>query len=378
LHESSIDLYNDRHADLLRKWSLILSADPQQEEEFEETGWSEDDIKIDRVLSWVYGGGSGSSKGRSVKVNDWLRDVDFYFPKSISTIIQKDAIKRYGLELLLKDDAFIEHIVPDVHLAVTILKMKGLLPDTARHKARLIIDALARKLTDRFAFQTTAAIGRALRSPLTNRKPRYNNIHWSKTIFKNLHTYQPERRAIIPETLIGRQNRQKSIDTIFILIDQSGSMYESLVYAAIYGSIFSRIPALRTHLVLFDSDIADLTGQITDPVDVLFSSHMGGSTNIGRALQYALQECSNPDRALLVLISDLDETEDTAYMLHEAARAVSQFRKMITILALNKEGKGTWNTENAALFAGMDITCVASTPEQFPDICAEQIILSRS
>lgn len=378
MRESSIDLYNDRNADLLRKWSLILSADPQQDEEFEEAEWSEDDIKIDRVLSWVYGGGSGSSKGRSVKVNDWLRDVDFYFPKGISTIIQKDAIKRYGLELLLKDDAFIEHIVPDVHLAVTILRMKGLLPDTARHKARLIIDALARKLIDRFAFRTTAAIGRALRSPLTNRKPRYNNIHWAKTIFKNLHTYQPERRAIIPETLIGRQNRQKSIDTIFILIDQSGSMYESLVYAAIYGSIFSRIPSLKTHLVLFDSEIADLTGQITDPVDVLFSSHMGGSTNIGKALQYALQECANPDRSLLVLISDLDETEDTAYMLREAARAVSQFRKVITILALNKEGKGAWNTENAALFADMDITCVASTPEQFPDICAEQIILSRS
>lgn len=378
MSEDTIDLSDDRESDLLKKWSLILSADPRKDEDFEEVEWSDDDRKIDKALAWVYGNESGSAQGRSLKVNDWLKDVDLYFPDQIAKVLQKDAITRYGLELLLKDDAFIEHIVPDIHLAVAILRMKGLLPDQAKHKARLIIDALAQKLIDKFAFSTTAAIGRALRSPLLNRKPKYNNINWQRTIYKNLQHYLPEKRSIIPETLIGRQQRQKSIDTVYILIDQSGSMHESLVYAAIYGSIFSKIPALNTRLVLFDTDIVDMSDHLTDPVEILFSSHMGGGTDIGKAFQYALQNCPNPDRTLLVLISDLDETEDVSRMYAGLGQVISNFKKMLVILALNKEGKANWNKEHAENYAAIDITCVASTPEQFPELCAEQIILSRS
>lgn len=276
MSELIADFSEDRKADLLKKWSLILSANPAKDEDFEGVEWSDEEETIDKALTWVYGDGGAGSSNRNFSVNDWLREVDFYFPNSVSTVLQKDAIKRYGLELLLKDDAFLEHIVPDIHLAVSILKMKGLLPDVAKHKARLIVKELARKLTGLFAFQTTQAIGKALRSPIPNRRPKYNHINWVKTIYKNLETYQPAKRTIIPERLIGRQNRQKTIDTLFILVDQSGSMHESLVYAAIYASIFSMIPALKTHLVLFDTEVVDLTGMEDDPVEVLFASQLGG------------------------------------------------------------------------------------------------------
>lgn len=292
--------------------------------------------------------------------------------------MQKDAVSKFGLQLLLKDDSFIKHIIPDIHLAVAILKMKGLLPDTAKHKARLIIEELAKNLIDKFAFDSTAAIGRALRSPLLSRKPKYNSIQWHKTIYKNLHTYMPENRSVIPERLIGKQLRQKSIDTIYILIDQSGSMHESLIYAALYGCIFSRIPALKIHLVLFDTEIVDMSDQLSDPVDILFSTHMGGGTDIGMGLSYALQTCANPDRSLLVLISDLDETEDVTKMFGALDLVVHSFKKMLVILALNEEGKAVWNKEIAAAYADRDITCVAATPQQFPELCASEIILSRS
>ncbi len=378
MSEESVDFSEDRKADLLKKWSLILSANPDKDEDFEDVEWSDDEQAIDKALTWVYGEGGKSTGKRNFSVNDWLREVDLFFPKSVSTVLQKDAIKRYGLELLLKDDAFLEHIVPDIHLAVSILKMKGLLPDVAKHKARLIVEELARKLTDLFAFQTTQAIGKALRSPVPNRRPRYNHINWVKTIYRNLETYQPSSRTIIPEKLIGRQNRQKTIDTLFILVDQSGSMYESLVYAAIYASIFAKMPALKTYLVLFDTEVVDLTGMEDDPVEVLFSSQLGGGTNIGKALGYAHKICSNPDRTLLVLISDLDETTDEVTFIKESTRAASTFNRFLTILALNKEGKGHWNVENANRFAELGIVCAASTPEEFPELCAREIVLSRT
>jgi len=378
LSELIADFSEDRKADLLKKWSLILSANPAKDEDFEGVEWSDEEETIDKALIWVYGDGGAGSSNRNFSVNDWLREVDFYFPNSVSTVLQKDAIKRYGLELLLKDDAFLEHIVPDIHLAVSILKMKGLLPDVAKHKARLIVKELARKLTGLFAFQTTQAIGKALRSPIPNRRPKYNHINWVKTIYKNLETYQPAKRTIIPERLIGRQNRQKTIDTLFILVDQSGSMHESLVYAAIYASIFSMIPALKTHLVLFDTEVVDLTGMEDDPVEVLFASQLGGGTNIGKALAYAHKTCSNPDRTLMVLISDLNETSDEVTFMREAARVASTFNRFLTILALTKEGKGHWNVENANKFTELGIVCAASTPEQFPELCAREIVLSRS
>ena len=378
MSELIADFSEDRKADLLKKWSLILSANPAKDEDFEGVEWSDEEETIDKALIWVYGDGGAGSSYRNFSVNDWLREVDFYFPNSVSTVLQKDAIKRYGLELLLKDDAFLEHIVPDIHLAVSILKMKGLLPDVAKHKARLIVKELARKLTGLFAFQTTQAIGKALRSPIPNRRPKYNHINWVKTIYKNLETYQPAKRTIIPERLIGRQNRQKTIDTLFILVDQSGSMHESLVYAAIYASIFSMIPALKTHLVLFDTEVVDLTGMEDDPVEVLFASQLGGGTNIGKALAYAHKTCSNPDRTLMVLISDLDETSDEVTFMREAARVASTFNRFLTILALTKEGKGHWNVENANKFTELGIVCAASTPEQFPELCAREIVLSRS
>ena len=378
MSELIADFSEDRKADLLKKWSLILSANPAKDEDFEGVEWSDEEETIDKALIWVYGDGGAGSSNRNFSVNDWLREVDFYFPNSVSTVLQKDAIKRYGLELLLKDDAFLEHIVPDIHLAVSILKMKGLLPDVAKHKARLIVKELARKLTGLFAFQTTQAIGKALRSPIPNRRPKYNHINWVKTIYKNLETYQPAKRTIIPERLIGRQNRQKTIDTLFILVDQSGSMHESLVYAAIYASIFSMIPALKTHLVLFDTEVVDLTGMEDDPVEVLFASQLGGGTNIGKALAYAHKTCSNPDRTLMVLISDLNETSDEVTFMREAARVASTFNRFLTILALTKEGKGHWNVENANKFTELGIVCAASTPEQFPELCAREIVLSRS
>ncbi|QLH28251.1 MAG: hypothetical protein HWD63_01860 [Candidatus Parvibacillus calidus] len=95
-------------------------------------------------------------------------------------------------------------------------------------------------------------------------------------------------------------------------------------------------------------------------------------------MAYAHKTCSNPDRTLMVLISDLDETSDEVTFMREAARVASTFNRFLTILALTKEGKGHWNVENANKFTELGIVCAASTPEQFPELCAREIVLSRS
>lgn len=357
--------------DLLKKWSLILGLDPRKDKDFDEVEWSEDDYKVHKTLSWVYGGSPGQKSGvRNININQWLKDIHEYFPHSVTTVLQRDAVSRFGLELLLKNDVFLDNVIPDIQLAASILRLKGILPDTARERARLLIDRLALHLIDKLSFESHKAIGHALRSPLPTHRPKANKIHWPNTILKNLKNYLPEQKSIIPEKLEGRQQRQKSIDTICLLIDQSGSMAESMVYAAIYGCIFSRIPAVKTHLILFDTEVADMTQLLYDPVELLFSSQMGGGTDLGKALTYAHQIVAEPSRTLLVLISDLDDTEDHGKMLTALDVVAASFKNILTILALNDEGTAMWNKDVASEFAERGIKCLAATPADFPELVA--------
>jgi len=57
-----------------------------------------------------------------------------------------------------------------------------------------------------------------------------------------------------------------------------------VLYSGISGAVLASMPALRTHVVAFDTAVADLTEKMTGPVDVLMSVQLGGGTDINRAL----------------------------------------------------------------------------------------------
>ena len=69
-------------------------------------------------------------------------------------------------------------------------------------------------------------------------------------------------------------------------IDQSGSMAESVVYSSVFGAVLASLRSVRTRLVVFDTEVVDLTDELDDPVDVLFGVQLGGGTDINRALAY--------------------------------------------------------------------------------------------
>ncbi len=63
-------------------------------------------------------------------------------------------------------------------------------------------------------------------------------------------------------------------------------MATSVVYSAIFGAVLGSIRSVRTSLVLFDTEVVDLTDRLADPVDVLFGTQLGGGTDIDRAVAY--------------------------------------------------------------------------------------------
>jgi hypothetical protein len=257
----------------VRRWRLVLGG--QQDG----TGFplSGIDMQMDQAMEALYDsdrkGGLGPS---SPNVSRWLGDIRTFFPNTVVQVMQKDALKRLNLTEMLFEKEMLETIEADVHLVATLMTLSRVIPDktkdTARQVVRKVVDELMRKLAQPMQQAITGSLNRSAR----NRRPKHNEINWHATIQKNLKHYQPGYKTIIPETRIGYGRKRTSLKDVVLCIDQSGSMGTSVVYSGIFGSVMASIPAIKTKMIVFDTAVADLTEELTDPVELLFGVQLGG------------------------------------------------------------------------------------------------------
>ena len=160
---------------------------------------------------------------------------------------------------------------------------------------------------------------------------------------------------------------------IILLIDQSGSMGTSVVYSGIFGSILASLKSVKTHFIVFDTAVVDLTDIIDDPVDLLFGTQIGGGTDINKALGYTQGVITRPEDTILVLISDLYEGGNQSQMLKRIASIKTSGVNFITLLALDDHGAPSYDHAVATKLAAMDIPAFACTPDKFPDLIAMAI-----
>jgi Mg-chelatase subunit ChlD len=327
------------------------------------------DTKMDNSLEALYDsdrrGGLGAS---SPNVSRWLGDIRNFFPNTVVQVMQKDAIKRLDLTQLLFEKELLENVEADVQLVATLLSLKNVIPDktkdTARQVVQKVVDQLMKKLMQPMQQAVTGSLNRSTR----NRRPRHNEINWHLTIQKNLKHYQPDYKTIIPETRIGYGRRRTSLKDVVLCIDQSGSMGTSVVYSGIFGSVMASIPAIKTRMVVFDTAVADLTEELSDPVDLLFGVQLGGGTDIHAALSYCQQVITRPNDTVLVLITDLYEGGDVAGMQKKAIELTAAGVQVVVLLALNDEGAPSYDHHNAQFFSNLGVPVFACTPDKFPDL----------
>lgn len=366
MQETDID-----KSEKLTKWRLILGkqADPSVSVPLEG-----EMMGLDGVLDALYDsdrtGGLGSS---SPNINRWLGDIRKYFPTSTVQLMQKDAIDRLNLKQLLLQPETLENLEPDVNLVATLLSLNKAMPQNTRETARMVIRKVVEDLEKRLAQPLREAIRGALNRAVRNRKPKYNEIDWHQTIRANLKNYQADLKTIIPEHLIGRGRKGQSLKNIILLVDQSGSMAASVVYASIFGAVMASVRAVKTHMVVFDTEVVDLTAELKDPIDLMFGTQLGGGTDIHKALTYTEGLIQNPSDTILILISDLYEGGNAREMLKKAATIRESGVTFITLLALGDQGKPSFDKNIAAQFANMDIPSFACTPDRFPDLMAAAI-----
>ena len=358
-------------ADKLKRWRLILGGDQADGIRVD----LDADAKImDRAMAALYESdrtaGLGSS---SPNVPRWLGDIRKYFPKSVVQVMQKDALDRLHLNQMLTEPETLEAIEPDVHLVATLLSMRNIMPAKTKQTARNVVDKVVQELVKKLEQPMKQAIAGALNRAIRNRRPRHSEIDWHRTIQKNLRHYQPPYKTIVPETRIGFGRKRANLRDIILCVDQSGSMAASVVYSGIFAAVMASIPAVKTKLVVFDTAVVDLTEELHDPVELLFSTQLGGGTDINRAVGYCQGLVSNPGETIFVLISDLYEGGVEKELLQRTANLLGSGVQVIVLLALSDEGRPAFDQNLAAKLAAMGAPAFACTPEMFPDLMAAAI-----
>ncbi|MCS7028279.1 MAG: VWA domain-containing protein [Bacteroidia bacterium] len=307
-------------------------------------------------------------------INKWLGDVRTYFNHELVQVMQQDAIEKFGIEkILLSDPKVIENIEPDINLVSILVKLSKSLSKEKKESARAIVEKIVQELIKRLHQHTENAIRGAINKSIVTLRPRHNEINWHRTIRANLKHYQHEYNTIIPEKRYGFGHKRHGLKHLFLCIDRSGSMSNSVVYSSIFACVMASIPTLKTHLIIFDTEIVDLTDELDDPVELLFGIDVGGGTDINRALAYCEGKIVRPEDTVLVLVSDLYEGGDSKEMLSRCQALVQNNVKLITLLALDDEGAPSYDRYHAEYLQSLGIPCFACTPDLFPDMMAAAI-----
>jgi hypothetical protein len=364
------------------RWRLVLGPPP---------GGAEADASplpqaqqgLDAALEALYGeepaeeerdqrGGSNASQPGVVEALEFLRE---FCGASVFQVLQQDAVERVGLEKLLASPVLMENLEPNVDLVQSVLSLrqglKGKNLENARNLVRRVVQALLAQIQPPL-LQTLRG---AARSAEKTNRPRLRDIDWHRTIRLNLKNYQADLGRIVPDRLVGMQRRNRGLDRVILCVDSSASMAVSLIYAAVYATVLARVPSLQTHLLLFDTAVADFSRQLRqeDPTDLLFQVQLGGGTDIAGALEQAGKRVTDPERTLLVLISDLREGGDDSLFIRRCAELSKQGVRLVVLPALSNQGKPAYHTTNAQRLAGLHIPTFTCTPQYFPRLMAQAL-----
>jgi Mg-chelatase subunit ChlD len=326
--------------------------------------------ELDRALDFLYGTDerTGGLGGSNPHVATWLGDIRRYFPREVVAFMEKDAVERKGLKQLLLEPEALQSLEKDVGLVATILAFKHLMPEQTRQTARQVVAEIVEDLRRRLEQSTRQALLGAMRRDRHSPLKVARNLDLRRTVRDGLRNYQPELKKIIPERVHFYANQRRYHEwRVVILVDQSGSMGESVVYASIVAAVFASLSALDTRLVYFDTNVADVSDQLSDPVEILFGVQLGGGTDIARAVRYGASLIGQPEKTLFLLVTDLYEGGSRTDLLAQLGALRESRAHVLCVLALNDAGKASFDRDLAREVASLDIPTFAATPNRLVD-----------
>lgn len=325
--------------------------------------------ELDEALSFVYEEKSSSLAASKPYIPRWLAAVREFFRHDVVALVQKDAIQR-GLTELLFEPETLPFLEKNIELVATLISAQGLIPDQAREVARQIVREVVEELRKKLESTVRTAVLGALRRDRSSPLRVLRNLDYKRTIRSNLKGWDAKNKRIVPDRFHfwANQRRRHEWD-VAILVDQSASMTESVVYSSIMAAIFASLDVLKTRLLFFDTDVVDVTPLLVDPVEVLFSAQLGGGTDINRAVAYAQANLiERPERTLLILITDLFEGGNRQELIGRMRQLRESHVKVLCLLALSDGGAPTYDHELARELTQLDVPCFGCTPKLLVEV----------
>ena len=366
----------------LNKWRLILGKNSENHISFsgrysESVSYQDMESTLDFLYSHEFGdelvrtGGSGSSQ---LYVADWINEVRKIFPKKTVEVLEKQALDNFNMTELLTDKEVLRKMEPNTDLLKTILQFKHLMKNDVIIEAKRIIKKVVDEISEKLQTEVKKSLLGKLNRNMRSNVKSIRNLDVKRTIQRNLKNYDVEnKRLVLKDLYFNSRTKRFNKWNIIIAVDESGSMLDSVIYSAVMAGIFAKLPMIETKLVIFDTQVVDLSSYVDDPVEVLMGMQLGGGTDIGKAVGYCETLCSNPHETIFVTVTDLYEGGNPNTLLNTCADIIGSGSKMIFLTALDKNANPAFDRNLGQKLANMGAFVGAMTPEELGDYIGKMI-----
>lgn len=353
----------------LERWRLLLG------EAAESTcgGLGADAMAADAALEWLYGRdpdrGARDERGAglgpsSLSTPDWINSIHTLFPKEVIERLEVDAVERFGIDEVVTNLEVLGRIEPSEALLRAVLHTKHLMNPEVLGAARKLVAEVVRRIMEKLQTEVRQAFSGTRDRRRRSRVKIASNFDFKRTLRGNLQRWDPARQRLYVERAVfmSRSQRHAEAWDVILLIDQSGSMVDSVIHSAVMAACLWNLPGMRTSLVAFDTEVVDLTAAVADPVELLMKVQLGGGTDIARAVAYAQGLIRHPARSVVVLVSDFYEGGSEHELVRRVKALVAGGTRVLGLAALDSRADPAYDRAMAQQLVNAGATVGAMTP----------------
>ncbi|MDW6065372.1 VWA domain-containing protein [Streptomyces sp. FXJ1.4098] len=299
---------------------------------------------VSKLLLNVFNTGAGDVTAKQLA--DWQRDAG-WCKQALGTegseelsgtlsALEGELVRRMRLREVLADSTLARSLTPSMSLIEQLLRDKDNLSGVALANAKALIrryvDEVAEVLRTQVQQTSVGTIDRSVPPKRT-----FRNLDLDRTIWKNLTNWDPESERLYVDQLFYRHTAKRTAPArMIVVVDQSGSMVDSMVNCTILASIFAGLPKVDVHLVAYDTRALDLTPWVNDPFEVLLRTRLGGGTDGTAAIALARPKIADPRNTVLVWISDF---YDNRALMTDFEAVQRSGVKLIPVGSVNSSGR---------------------------------------
>jgi hypothetical protein len=253
--------------------------------------------------------------------------------------IEGDLVNRMRLREVLADPVLSRQLTPSMSLIEQLLRDKSNLSGVALANAKALIrryvDEVAQVLRTQVEKTSAGTIDRSVPP-----KRVFRNLDIDRTIWQNLTNWNPDDERLYVDRLFYRHTARRTTPArMIVVVDQSGSMVDSMVNCTILASIFAGLPKVDVHLIAYDTRSLDLTPWVHDPFEVLLRTNLGGGNDGPVALAMAQPKIADPRNTVLVWISDFYEFDRSQPLFDGLQAAHRSGVRLIPVGSVTSSGR---------------------------------------